>query len=206
MTVFFDHYNIKSNNSLVELNYSRTSKDWFDFLILAIFGTAALFITGFLIVQLIKSEFSWIYIVVIVLFGFVGVIKIIELISRLSEPTKGIITIDKTSNTIVIKKPHFRKERIEVAELAYIEYCLHTDFVRVTNSKQKRRFWIEVHLYKKGDEKIKILNINPARIVDLGNERNKRELFKTAVPLITRISEELGIEVIYKGVIHEEKK
>jgi hypothetical protein len=205
MTKLFDNYYIERNGRIVQLNYSRTSKDWFDFLILTFFGMGALFVSSFTIIRAIRSEFSWIYTAVIILFGFVGIIKIIELLSRLSEPTKGILTIDKQFNSLIIKKTHFKKEKCLISELNCIEYSLHTDFVRVSNHSPKRRYWIEVQIQVNKDRKIKILNINPEHILDLENEKTKNNLFKIAKPLLNELSLDLAIKSVYKGVIDEEK-
>ncbi|MFT4876171.1 MAG: hypothetical protein ACI8ZQ_001628 [Bacteroidia bacterium] len=207
MTDIFGNYNIQSNDSLVKLNYLPTSKDISDFLLLTLFGIGSLCISCFLLVHTLITNFSWINLIVILIFGLTGVVKVIELISRLSEPTNGIICIDKKSNSILIKKPHFKKEKILMSELDRIEYHLHTDYVRNsgnTVSSIKRRYWIEVQLFIKNERKIKLLNINPSQILDIGNEGTKRELFKIAKPLISKISNELEISNIYKGVIDED--
>ncbi len=205
MTETLDKYYFKRSEKLIQLEYSRTSKDWFDFLVLTLFGIGSLSVSGFLIIQAIRSEFSWIYIVLIVLFGFVGAIKLLELFSRLSEPTKGIITIDKETKSIIIRKSHFRTERRLISELDCIEYSLHTDFVRISDQSPKRRYWIEVHILSNDKRRIKILNINPSDVLDPGSEKTKRNLFKTAKPLINELSDNLSIKPVYKDVVNEEK-
>jgi hypothetical protein len=208
MIDLFGNYNIQSNDSLVKLNYLRTSKDISDLFLLALFGIGSLCISSFLLAHTLNTNFSWINLIVILIFGLTGVVKVLELISRLSEPTNEIICIDKKSNSILIKEPHFKKEKILMSELDCIEYHLHTDYVRYSStsvSSIKKRYWIEVQLFIKNERKIKILNINPSQILDIGNERTKRELFKIAKPLISKISNELEIRNIYKGVIDEDQ-
>jgi hypothetical protein len=207
MIDIFGNYNIESNESLVRLNYLRTSKDTFDFFLLALFGIGSLFISCFLLFHTLTTEFSWINLIVILIFGLTGVVKVLELISRLSEPTNGIICIDKKSNYIQIKKPHFRKENILKSDIHRIEYFLHTDYVRYSSntvSSIKKRYWIEVHLLIKNERKIKLFNINSSQILDIDNERTKRELLKIAKPLLIKISTEFEISNIYKGVIEED--
>ena len=205
MAETFDKYYFKRSEKSIQLDYSQTSKDWLDFSILTLFGLGSVSVSGFLITQAIRSEFLWIYIVLIPLFGFVGAIKLIELLSRLSEPTKGIITINKQTNSIIIRKPHFRTERYLISELDCIDYSLHTDMVRISNQSPKRRYWIEVYILFKDKRKIKILNINPSDTLDSGSEKTKRNLFKTAEPLVGELSDILSISPIYKGIIDEEK-
>ena len=205
MSENLNKYSFRTSGKFIRFGYSRTTKDWLDLLILTLFGIGSLSVSGFLIIQSIRSEFSWLYVVLISLFGFVGVIKLIEFLSRLSEPTNSIITIDKHSNTIIIRKPHFRVEKFLISELDSIEYRLHTDFMKFSNQSPKRRYWIEVHIKSNDNRRIKALNINPSEIIDRGSENTKRDLFKTAKPLISELANNLSIKSIYKGVIDEER-
>lgn len=205
MAETFDKYHFKRNEHSVQLDYTYTSKDWLDFSILTLGGLGSVSVFGFIIVQAIQNEFLWIYVVLIPLFGFVGTTKLIELLSRLSEPTKRIITINNKTKSIIIKKPHFRTEKHLITEVDCIDYSLHTDMVGISNRIPKRRYWIEVHILFKDKKRIKILNINPTDILDPGGKKTKRNLFKTAKPLISELSKCLSISPIYNGIIDEEK-
>jgi hypothetical protein len=62
-----------------------------------------------------------------------------------------------------------------------------------------------VYIKSNDGRRIKTLNINPSEILDQGNEKTKRDLFKTAKPLISELADILSIKSVYKGVIDEEK-
>ena len=199
------NYEVSSSESTFKLSYTRTLKDWVDILIALSLGLVSMGAIIYLIGYILDHEFEWIYILIVLCLSIFGFIKLSYSISRLTEPTKGIIDLEKQRKTVLIRLAHFKKLTMNLSELSSIEYHLVSDVSHSADSdNRKRRFGVEVELVTKSKNRIKFLHINPSTLIDYGSSKIKHDLLRTSKLLVKRISTELQIEKRWKGEVNEE--
>lgn len=200
----FGNFEFDKDNSVSILNYNRSSKDWFDILSSLLIGLLSASVVFYIINAMIK-DFSWIDPLILLVFGFVAFLKISYSISRLLEPTKKLISINKNSGTVELKSSKFKSQTVNLSDISLITYNLNKDEVDLTDQDSstiiKNRFWIEVIFLTKNKQHIKAFNINPSHIFDKGDYKTKEILLSKSKKLLKKLARELEVEYRYKGFI-----
>ena len=192
----FGAFSTESTDYTFTLDYSRTTKDWFDILVAGVPGVICFLILFFFTIRGLGPRSVWFFLLVILVVGCAAVFLCSYAYSRLLEPTKGIIHLDKPNGTLSVKTPKSKTLKFVIADLRLIHYHYHSDIIEypVDISKRKKRFWGEVELEMKGRKKIKIQAINLTYIIDRGPEAAKKEIEKTTKDLAKNLGRGLGVE------------
>ena len=104
-----DNFEVSSSESAFKLSYTRTSKDWIDILIALLLGLGSVGAIIYVIGYVLDHEFHWIYILIALCLSVFCFIKLSYSFSRLTEPTKGIIDLEKQSKNVLIRLAHCDK-------------------------------------------------------------------------------------------------
>ena len=201
MKEYFGRYEFDYNESISKLNYNRSFKDWFDILLSACLGGISAIVVCYMINYQLKTGVEWVSVIMVLLFGFTAFLKLSYFISKLLEPTREIIKIDKKSESVQLKLAYFKKIKMDLSELSSIEYHLHKDTVGISGNI-KDRFWVEIELITKTRNRVKCLHVNPS--VFLQSVEIKSNLIKVSKKMVKKIAKELEIESRWKGVVDEE--
>ena len=188
------NYHIQDSKLFLKLEYTRTSKDIFDLLISFTGSLLILVFISFIIIKGLLVEFAWIYILVCVLFGFVGFMILSYFVNRLSNSSKHVLLIDKTSKTVNIRQPLFSKKNIKCDDLMLVEFEVHESLVGLSGH-QKYIQWAEINLIMKDRTKLNLLIINPTNIIDWRYTDLEKELKSSSKDLSKKIANGLGIEI-----------
>lgn len=191
-------YKFQQNGLKTSLSYQRTLKDWFDITVSGGAGAICLIIVYFLIAYKLSQELDWIVVIIVLVFGFVAFTQCAYFFSKLSEPTSNVIEIDKESQKVQIKLPHFKRLEIDLHELTSIECSLKREFAR-SHSSGGFRYWAEVDLQTKTMGKLNALTINISNIIKSSTVHPQDELLTTSKHIVDKISEEMGIHSNWTG-------
>lgn len=204
MKTTFGGYEIDDQETLFSLHYSKTLLDWVYIIGYGLFGVICLGVVCFSFYEMLSKDFDFMYIVMILLFGFVAFIKLSYTIARLFEPTKEMIRIDKQKNRVRLKTSIVNSIEMNLSELNVLNYRLCKDVVEMDNH-HKDRFWVEVELVTISQERIQILHINPGDLIYKGSVDTKNELLRMSKKMTKRLADALGIESRYAGMIDKDE-
>ena len=135
--------------------------------------------------------------VVGLLFCSVGVIKFLQFLDKLLQPTSSTIHINKNTNSITFKSGLGKKQTIQNESIINLNYTLVKSF-RNTYSLGKFSYHVTVNLVLPKNNTVKILKINPKEI--LNNKPLDHQLLSIAKPIVKRISKELEVNYSYKTI------
>ena len=116
MTKHFDNYTITDTADKVVVDYDKTLKDWFDTVITLAIGLFLTFATYLLLQQGFKTT-SYIVIAGGLVFAFQAILQSASGFSRLFQPTKNLLIIDKNAKTLFSKRSLFNSKKIFLDEI-----------------------------------------------------------------------------------------
>ena len=195
-----NNFILESNNSIDNLSYNKNPKDTFDLLIIT---ATTLFIIGFTIFSsyiIYNQEFSWFNLLILLILVIGSVFQLIKFLSKLLSPKSKIISIDNNLKFLEFRNHPFKKKRISFSELNKLEYVLKSDLFNNYDLLYKNRYYIELFIVTKNQNRIKVLNYNPRNIIIKSDDKTKKKLLKDIKPLVSEISKILNIESRYIGI------
>ncbi len=202
----FGNYTLENTDASLRLTYVRTAKDWMDALISGVMGIGSLAIVGAVIFYSLQDGFEWIYLIVILLFGFFSYMKLGEMTMRLIyDPVGEVLRYDKENGIVYWKSSQFKTRKSSHDDIVSIDYHLHTDWVDPGGEYNtlKKRYWAEAELVVENESRYRILAMNPNKVIDIGAVKIERELRKNIKGIAEILSDELGVDCRWKGIIKE---
>lgn len=196
MEIKDSNYTFKVKDNHTFLHFSKSKKDHLDLLLFAVSGSIYLTLGVFSFI--IKwNDLSIIAMLVGLLFCSVGVIKFLQFLDKLLQPTSSTIHINKNTNSITFKSGLGKKQTIQNENIINLNYTLVKSF-RNTYSMGKFSYHVTVNLVLPKNKTVKILTINPKEI--LNNKPLDHQLLSIAKPIVKRISKELEVNYSYKTI------
>ena len=101
------NHHIQNSISFFKLEYTRTSKDYFDIILGVIASLFCLLAFCFLIYTIILIDFSWVELFICGLFGFGAFVSISYVLVRWSDTARHLLYFDKIAQEITIRHSIF---------------------------------------------------------------------------------------------------
>ncbi len=195
---------IKSNQASFSLNYSRNSKDKFDIITSGFLALLILGFTLFMTFGLDDRGFSGFDIFITIILFVGSFYWLMSFFSKISQPVNKIIFYNDSSRKLTIRNNLFKKTVINHSDINKLEYQLHSDSIQLDTTKTKNRYWLELCIVTKEQDKILTFIVNNDKILDSGDDIIRKKLLNKAKPLIDRISKLLKVESRYdKNIVYE---
>lgn len=201
MTEHIGNYTLESTDSSFSLGYKKTTKDQFDLVISGLI-TFALSIAAFFIFDRLISEFSFIHLLVSIVFAIAIVSKFNHFIGLMFSSGKNIIVV--SDEKLIVKPSFFKPKSFSIDDIQRLEYSLQeSSRWGLSTYRKNRSHWIQIQAVLKNDKSIHLLIINPESIVDKGAYTTKNELIKVARRLTREIASSAQTTFRYTGTIEE---
>lgn len=167
------NFQLKSEDHKTVLNRRKTAKDWFDILLLAAIGSAFVFPS----VLAFNSGFSngkAFAFIAAVLFALVALMSLSRALIHLLQPTKNLVVVDYSTNSLQYRKTMRRTERINLNDIRTFGAEKHKEFISIDGTPTIREHGSVMVKLKDGLEQT-LFVVNTKRIfkssdVDIGSE------------------------------------
>lgn len=201
MTEHIGNYTLESTDSSFSLGYKKTTKDQFDLVISGLI-TFALSIAAFFIFDRLISEFSFIHLLVSIVFAIAIVSRFNHFIGLMFSSGKNIIVV--SDEKLIVKPSFFKPKSFSIDDIQRLEYSLQeSSRWDLSTYRKNRSYWIQIQAVLKNDKSIHLLIINPESIVDKGAYTTKNELIKVARQLTREIASFSQTTFRYTGTVKE---
>lgn len=196
------NFYIQDSPTLFKLEYTRTSKDYFDLTLAIIASLFCLVAFSLLIYNTIVFDFSWFHLFISGLFGFGAFMAIAYALTRWSDTSQHVLYFDKMAQKITIRHSLFSKRVLAIQDVMRLESQLHTD-MSGSSENPKRRYWGEINLILKNGTVKNLIIINTSYELDYGTLNVKTELKKDCTTLAKELAAGLGTVARWNREIEE---
>ncbi len=198
MTQQIDNFTITETTDKVIVDYAKTTKDRFDTLFTLTLGILISVATYLLLRQGLKST-SYLVIIAGLVFAFQAVVQTLSGLSRLFQPTKNLLVIDKTTNTLKSRHSPFASKTFSVDEIQTLVVSGQNEKITVGDGQKMTRTYctISAKLKDKADERLFTINTN--RFFRPSRQKLKSELYSNAKRLTTEINKHLKSKYQWTG-------
>ena len=135
MTKQIDNFTITETSDKVIVDYAKTAKDKFDTFFTLTLGLLISVATYFLLRQGIETT-SYIVIAAGLVFAFQAVVQTLSGISRLFQPTKNILVIDKTTKKLKSRHSPFSSKSFSLDEIQTLVVSGQNEKISVGDGKK----------------------------------------------------------------------
>lgn len=195
------------------IGLKRTKKDWFDVVFLSIriavygfflrlIGLTLLFNDDYSLKKFYGGHLFGIPLILGIAFAIF--VMAANAIGLLLASRKRLITIDYSTNEIMVKTGLFKKKSADFSEIRYLEYALYNwrdNTYGARNSRQAYRVELQLVFYNR--TKLPLLTLNNEFIIDKGDRTIQRKLLKRAKPISERIASSLRVPIVLEKMIRE---
>jgi len=185
------NYHIQDSPTFFKLEYTRTSKDYFDLILGLIASLFCLATLVFLIRLQLIADFSWFNLFTTALVGFVAVKSISYFLARASNTSRHVLYLDKVSKRFTIRDSIFSKQVLAVQNVMRIESELHTD-IGGSSENPKRRYWGEINLIMNHSKVWNLVIINSPYLLHSNTINIEKELKADCKALANKLAFGLG--------------
>ncbi len=198
MTKQIDNFTITETTDKVVVDYAKTTKDRFDTLFTLTLGILISVATYLLLRQGLKST-SYLVIIAGLVFAFQAVVQTLSGLSRLFQPTKNLLVIDKTTNTLKSRHSPFASKTFSVDEIQTLVVSGQNEKITVGDGQKMTRTYctISAKLKDKADERLFTINTN--RFFRPSRQKLESELYSKAKRLTTEINKHLKSKYQWTG-------
>lgn len=198
MTQQIDNFTITETTDKVIVDYAKTTKDRFDTLFTLTLGILISVATYLLLRQGLKST-SYLVIIAGLVFAFQAVVQTLSGLSRLFQPTKNLLVIDKTTNTLKSRHSPFASKTFSVDEIQTLVVSGQNEKITVGDGQKMTRTYctISAKLKDKADERLFTINTN--RFFRPSRQKLESELYSKAKRLTTEINKHLKSKYQWTG-------
>ena len=204
MTKHFDNYTITDTADKVVVDYDKTLKDWFDTVItlaICLFLSVA---TYLLLRQGFKTT-SYIVIAGGLVFAFQAILQSASGFSRLFQPTKNLLIIDKNAKTLFSKRSLFNSKKIFLDEIETLIVSGQKDKLFAKGSKnQMTRTYCNITAKLKDKADVQLFVINTNRFLRTSDQKLETEVYSKAKRITTELNNYLKLK--YKWTGYNESK
>ena len=198
MTKQIDNFTITETSDKVVVDYAKTSKDKFDTIFTLTLGLAISVATFLLLKQGLKST-SYIVIIAGLIFAFQAVIQTFSGLSRLFQPTRNLLIIDKKTKTLVSRHSPFASKTFSLDEIQTLVVSGQNEKISVGDGQKMTRTYctITAKLKDKADERLFTINTN--RFFRPSIQKLETELYSKAKRLSSEINSHLKLKQQWTG-------
>jgi hypothetical protein len=198
LTTQIDNFTITETSDKVVVDYAKTAKDKFDTLFTLTLGLAISVAAFLLLRQGIKST-SYIVIIAGLIFAFQAVIQTFSGLSRLFQPTRNLLVIDKTTKTLVSRHSPFASKTFSLDEIQNLIISGQKENISVGDGQKVTRTYctIKAKLKDKADERLFTINTN--RFFRPSIQQLETELYSKAKRLTNEINRHLKSKYQWTG-------
>jgi hypothetical protein len=198
LTKQIDNFTITDTADKVVVDYNKTLKDWFDTLITLAIGLFLSVATYFLLKQGFKTT-SYIVIAAGLVFAFQAVLQSASGLSRLLQPTKNLLIIDKNTKKLFSKYSPFTSKTLFLDDIQTLIVSGQKEKLFVGSKKTMTRTYCTIKAKLKDKEEEKLFTINTNRFLRTTDKRLKAELYLKAKRLTTELNNYLKSKYQWTG-------
>lgn len=193
-----DNFTITDTADKVVIDYDKTLKDWFDTLITLAIGLFLSVATYFLLQQGFKTS-SYIVIAGGLVFAFQAVLQSASGLSRLLQPTRNLLVIDKNAKTLFSKHSPFTSKTFSLDDIQTLVVSGQREKLFVGSKNQMTRTYciISAKLKDKADERLFTINTN--RFLRPSSQKLETELYSKAKRLTSELNNYLKSKYKWTG-------
>jgi len=185
-------YRIIANDSVVQLRYTLTGKDYVEGILFALGSLGSLAATYWLVTRLIE-QFKWFDLFITGIFGCCAVFLVLRSLDKLSVPST-MLNFQKADHSVIIRRPFFQKKKLSKHDLSLLVCTLHTDSLkRIDYASPKKRFSVQLDLVSAEGTTWPLATLNTSKLLDEGTRVRKKELITQARKLSQQLAAELEI-------------
>jgi hypothetical protein len=198
LTKQIDNFTITDTTDKVVVDYNKSLKDWFDTIITLTIGLFLSVATYFFLEQGIKTK-SYIVIASGLIFGFQGVLQTVSGVSRLFQPAKGLLIIDKTAKQLSLRLPFFSSKTISLNDIEGLIVNGQEEKISLGSKNKMKRTYCTVNVKLKDNSVEKLFTINTNRFLRPSNQKLETELYSKAKRLTTELNIHLKSKFKWTG-------
>ena len=193
-----DNFTITETSDKVVVDYAKTTKDKVDTIFTLTLGLLISVATYFLLRQGIKST-SYIVIIAGLIFAFQAVVQTISGLSRLFQPTKNLLVIDKITNKLISRHSPFASKILTIEDIQTIVVGGQNENISVGDGQKVTRTYctITAKLKDKVDERLFTINAN--RFFRPSIQKLETELYSNSKRLTSEINKHLKAKHQWTG-------
>ena len=198
MTQQIDNFTITETSNKVVVDYAQTAKDRFDTFLNLTIGLLISVAAYFLLRQGIKTT-SYIVIAAGLVFCNSSGYTNFSGLSRLFQPTRNLLVIDKTTKTLVSRHNPFASKTFSLDEIQTLVVSGQNEKILVGDGQKMSRTYctISAKLKDKADEKLFTINTN--RFFRPSIQKLETELYLKAKWLTSEINRHLKFKYEWTG-------
>lgn len=185
-----ENFTITETPDKVTVDYKKTSKDWFDAAITVIIGILISIATYFLLFQGIKTM-SYITIAGGLIFAFQAVYQTISGISRVFQPVKNLLIIDKNTKKLISKHSLLSSKTFLLDEVETLLVIGQKE--KIFTGEQLKRTYCTITLKLKNNSAEQLFIINTNRFFQISSKKTETELYTQAKRLTSELNKHLKL-------------
>lgn len=198
LTQQIDNFTITETSDKVVVDYTKTAKDRFDTLFTLTLGLFISVATYLLLQQGLKST-SYIVIAAGLVFAFQAVVQTLSGLSRLFQPTKNLLVIDKTTNTLTSRHSAFASQTFSVDEIQTLIVIGQNEQISVGGGQKMTQTYCTISVKLKDKADARLFTINTNRFFRPSIQKLETELYSKAKRLTSEINRHLKLKHQWKG-------
>ncbi len=198
MTQQIDNFTITETSEKVVVNYVKTIKDKIDTFFTLTLGLLISIATYFLLRQGIITT-SYIVIAAGLVFAFQAVIQTFSGLSRLFQPSKNLLVIDKTTGKLVTRQSPFISKTFLLDEIQTVVISGQTEKISVGDGQKMTRTYCTISAKLKDNADERLFTINSNRFFRPSIQKLETELYSKAKRLTTEINKHLKLKYKWVG-------
>jgi len=198
LTQQIDNFTITETSDKVVVDYAKTPKDKVDIIFTLTLGLLISVATYFLLRQGFETT-SYIVIIAGLIFAFQAVIQTFSGLSRLFQPTKNFLVIDKTTNRLVSRHSPFASKTFLLDEIQTLVVGGQNEKIAVGDGQKMTRTYctITAKLKDRADERLFTINTN--RFFRPSIQQLETELYSMAKRLTSELNRHLKSKYQWTG-------
>lgn len=198
MTKQIDNFTITDTSDKVVVDYDKSLKDWLDTFISLAIGLILSVATYFLLEQGFKTT-SYIVIASGLIFAFQAVLQSTSGLSRLFQPTRNLLIIDKKSKILFSRLSPFTSKTFSLNEVETLIVSGHVEKNFIGSKNQQKRTYCTVKAKLKDKAEEKLFTINTNRFLRPSAQKLETELYSKAKRLTTELNNYLKSKYKWTG-------
>jgi len=198
------NFTITETSDKVVVDYTKSLKDWFDTLLTLLFGAALSFATYFLLTVGFDGKKSFIVIGAGLIFAFQAILQSASGISRLLQPTRNLLVIDRNSKTLFSRHSPFSSKRFPLDNIQSLIISGKKDNVFIARGRQIKRTYCTISAKLKDKTETTLFSINTKRFLRPSVKTIETELYSQAKQLTFELNSFLKTNYKWTGYNEEE--
>lgn len=198
MTQQIDNFTITETSDKVIVDYDKTAKDKIDTFFTLTLGLLISVATYFLLQHGIKTT-SYVVIAAGLVFAFQAVVQTFSGLSRLFQPTKNILVIDKSANKLKSRHSPFASKSFSLDKIQTLVVSGQNEKISVGDGLKMTRTYCTISATLKDKADVRLFTINTNRFFRPSRQKLETELYSKAKRLATEINRHLKSKYQWKG-------